>query len=75
MTTQEKILSHPYCQYVCALNMTECYKTMLFAGDKHMVQYVPDPIKYKELRKDFKQKYPYVVKEWRKAKPNDCNIL
>ena len=75
-----EILNHPYLTYVGNLNMTECYKLDLLAGNDQFIQYVPEPQTYRNLRRDFEQKYPEAAEMMRKEslkrlRHADCIIL
>jgi hypothetical protein len=66
---------HPYMQYIAMLNMTQCYKQMLLAGNPQIEQFIQDPEHYAMLKKDFYDKYPLLEAEFKKIQPSDCVIL
>ena len=71
------VLNHPYIQYVAKLNWTECYKIKLLAGDSTIERFIPheDLETYFKLRKEFVDKYPSIVLEWKNLQPSDCVIF
>ena len=73
---EEEFNNHPFVTLLGSLNMTECYKHMLIAGDEKIAALaLVDPSEYKKLHADFAQKYPEAVKYCKEKEPNDCTII
>lgn len=72
----EEAMAHPYVKFVMEMNITHCYKIMLFQGNWKIEKYtgVAANPEYDTLRREFKSKHPAILKMLSDQPRGDCVI-